>query len=281
MNTVETNEELRTVVAAIGNKTRIGFVPTMGNLHAGHIKLIHAARANCDKVICSIFVNPTQFGPDEDLANYPRTLTADKLKLEAAGCDIVFTPSVEELYGQENSPKTSIHVPGVSENFCGGSRPGHFDGVATVVCKLLCLVQPTHAYFGLKDYQQFLVIKKLVADLHLPVTVTGIETEREVSGLAMSSRNGYLDDSQLEIAAKLYETLQQAAKELAHVEDNFHSLTAKSIARLEDCGLKVDYFAVCNADDLTAAQLGDRNLAILAAVYLANTRLIDNIRVQL
>lgn len=281
MKTIESNKQLLSLLAELKGKTTIGFVPTMGNLHAGHLKLVEAARAECETVICSIFVNPTQFGPNEDLANYPRTLDADRSKLQAAGCDIVYVPSVDQLYDSQPGAETVIHVPGVSENFCGSSRPGHFDGVATVVCKLLSLVQPTVAYFGLKDYQQFLVIKKLVNDLLLQVTVKGIETERELSGLAMSSRNGYLDANQKETASNLYATLKRAAKEIMQTQKDFKAITDESIEQLESAGLSVDYFAICNSNNLAPAVAGDRELVVLAAVYLSKTRLIDNIRVNL
>lgn len=281
MKIVTSNDELRALLSDAKGNPHIGLVPTMGNLHSGHLKLVQAARKNCDLVVCSIFVNPTQFGPNEDLASYPRTLAADQEKLSNANCDILFLPTVAEMYGDDLSLETLIHVPGISENYCGQSRPGHFDGVATIVCKLLNIVQPTAAYFGLKDYQQFLVISKLVTDLRLPVKIVGIETEREASGLAKSSRNGYLDKDQLALAANLYTTLQTVAKQLKEQRFEFTAIEAKAVNQLNSLGLNVDYFSLCNARNLKPAAPSDKELVVLAAVFLGKTRLIDNIRVQL
>lgn len=281
MNIVTSNHELRSLLSKAEEKPSIGLVPTMGNLHSGHLKLVQEARKNCDLVVCSIFVNPTQFGPNEDLANYPRTLQADQKKLADAACDILFLPTVAEMYGDDLNLETLIHVPGISENYCGQSRPGHFDGVATIVCKLLNIVQPTTSYFGLKDYQQFLVITKLVADLRIPVKVVGIETEREASGLAKSSRNGYLDEDQLALAANLYATLLTVAKQLQDHCFEFAAIEAKAIDQLNSLGLHVDYFSLCNARNLKPAAPDDKDFIVLAAVFLGKTRLIDNIHVQL
>lgn len=281
MKTVTSNEELQALLSDTKGKKSIGLIPTMGNLHSGHLKLVNAAVKECDLTVCSIFVNPTQFGPGEDLANYPRTLEADKEKLKSADCDVVFLPSVAEMYGDDLNKETTIHVPGVSANYCGQSRPGHFDGVATIVCKLLNIVQPTAGYFGLKDYQQFLVINKLVNDLRLPVKVVGIETEREPSGLAKSSRNNYLDHNQLDLAAELYATLQWAAGQLQIPQCDFRTLEENATNRLNQQGLTVDYFSVCNSNDLKSPSPTDSKLTILAAVFLGKTRLIDNIHVRL
>lgn len=281
MKTVTSNKELQDFLSNTKNKKSIGLIPTMGNLHTGHLKLVNAAVKECDLVVCSIFVNPTQFGPSEDLANYPRTLEADQEKLNSADCDILFLPSVAEMYGDDLSGETTIHVPGVSANFCGQSRPGHFDGVATIVCKLLNIVQPTAGYFGLKDYQQFLVIKKLVNDLRLPVNVVGIPTERESSGLAKSSRNNYLDSSQVDLAAQLYATLQWAAGQLQASQYDFKTIEENAANRLNQLGLKIDYFSICNSNNLSFPLPTDTELTILAAVFLGKTRLIDNIHVHL
>lgn len=281
MKTVTSNEELqRLLIEAKGSKS-IGLVPTMGNLHSGHLKLVAAAVNECDLVVCSIFVNPTQFGPGEDLANYPRTLEADKEQLESANCDILFLPTVAEMYGDELSEETTVHVPGVSANYCGQSRPGHFDGVATIVCKLFNIVQPTTGYFGLKDYQQFLVINKLVDDLRMPVKVVGIATQREASGLAKSSRNSYLEPNQLELAAGLYATLQWAADQLQNQPGNFEAIEANAKNRLSKLGLTVDYLSICNSKSLKPPSPADSELTILAAIFMGKTRLIDNIQVSL
>lgn len=259
----------------------VGLVPTMGNLHAGHMQLITQAKTQCDFVFCTIFVNPLQFGPSEDLDAYPRTLDADRELLEKHGCDALFAPRVEEIYGSNMEQQTTIHVPVVSENYCGSSRPGHFDGVATVVCKLLNLVGPDIAFFGLKDYQQFLVIKKMVADLSLPIQIAGVETVRERSGLAMSSRNGYLDQSQKDSAAAIYASLQATADALHSGNKDFKSLEQKAINRLQDEGLRPDYFAICHAETLQAAKAHDTELVILAAAFVGPSRLIDNLRLNI
>jgi len=281
MKIVNSKAELQALLSNAKGHKSIGLTPTMGNLHSGHLKLVDAAVEECDVVVCSIFVNPTQFGPDEDLANYPRTLEADKQKLNSANCDILFLPTVAEMYSDDLNGETTIHVPGVSANYCGQSRPGHFDGVATIVCKLLNIVQPTVSYFGLKDYQQFLVINKLVDDLRLPVKVVGIETERESSGLAKSSRNNYLDSNQKDLAAGLYSTLQWAAGQIQIPLCNFIAIEESATNRLNQLGLTVDYFSICHSNSLRPASQKDSELTILAAVFLGKTRLIDNIHVRL
>ncbi|MBF3326649.1 pantoate--beta-alanine ligase, partial [Pseudomonas aeruginosa] len=210
MNTVKTVRELRAAVArARSEGKRIGFVPTMGNLHAGHAALVKKAGERADFVVVSIFVNPLQFGPSEDLDKYPRTLAADQERLLEAGCHLLFTPTVEEMYPDGMEGQTRIHVPGVSEGLCGASRPGHFEGVATVVSKLLNMVQPDLALFGEKDFQQLAVIRKLVRDLNLPVQIFGEPTVRAADGLALSSRNGYLNEQQRAAAPAIYRTLRQ------------------------------------------------------------------------
>lgn len=252
----------------------------MGNLHAGHMQLIIQAKARCDFVISTIFVNPLQFGPSEDLDAYPRTLDADRRLLEEHGCDALFAPSVEEVYGSDMEQQTTIHVPVISDNYCGSSRPGHFDGVATVVCKLLNLVEPDVALFGLKDYQQFLVIKKMVADLALPVQIAGVETVREPSGLAMSSRNGYLDQNQKDSAVAIHDSLQSTAEALHSGNKDFPSLEQKAVETMRNAGLKPDYFAICHAETLQAAKADDTELVILAAAFVGPSRLIDNLRLS-
>ena len=263
------------------NGSVIGFAPTMGNLHAGHIALIEMAASQCDIVVSSIFVNPLQFGKDEDLAAYPRTLTEDLKKLEAAGCHLVFTPTVAEMYAQDLSAETIIHVPGISEDYCGKSRPGHFDGVATIVSKLFNMVMPHRAYFGLKDYQQLLVIKKMVRDLAIPIDIVGVAIKREPSGLAMSSRNNYLSSDERTIAASLNRVLEETQEKITLGNHDFPALIEKAIAAINESGLKTDYFAICNANDLSPADPSSQHLAILAAAYLGGTRLIDNVRFML
>lgn len=259
---------------------RIAVVPTMGNLHRGHIHLVSEAHRYGDVVVCTIFVNPMQFGKNEDLDAYPRTLEQDRQKLEAAGCTVLFAPPVSEIYPLGLEQQTVVSVPKMSERYCGASRPGHFDGVATVVSKLFNLVQPDTALFGLKDYQQFMVITKMVADLCFPINLVGVETQRESSGLALSSRNGYLTSDEKQRAAALYQTLLESRIRLQGGA-SIGSVEALARAQLEQAGFRPDYFSVCEARSLEPAQAHDSDLVILAAAWMGKTRLIDNLRVQL
>lgn len=258
---------------------RIALVPTMGNLHAGHIRLVEEARRHGDIVVCTIFVNPMQFGPNEDLDAYPRTLDADMTKLRKAGCDCVFAPTVAEVYPHGLHQQTVVSVPGISARHCGASRPGHFDGVATVVSKLFNMVEPDSALFGLKDYQQFMVITRMVADLCIPVQLVGVETQREESGLALSSRNGYLSADEKQRASTLFQVLQHSAEQLLAGDANA-DVEAKALTALQAVGFRPDYFTVCHAQTLEPASHSDHDLVILAAAWMGKTRLIDNIRVQ-
>ncbi len=283
MQRISDRQTLRTVRQALreAGKT-VALVPTMGNLHDGHLELVKQARSRADFVITTIFVNPLQFGPGEDLDAYPRTLEADCEKLAAAACDAVFHPTMQEIYGDlPLAEQTVIHVPGVSENYCGKSRPGHFDGVATVVNKLFNLTLPEIAVFGLKDYQQFLVISKMVADTCMPVSLHGVEIVRESSGLAMSSRNGYLSPEQKSQAAVLYQTLKQTQQSLVAGERDLQQLTDQAMTSISAAGLTPDYFAICAADTLKPATANDRELVILTAAYVGKSRLIDNIRLHI
>ncbi|MCB1664143.1 MAG: pantoate--beta-alanine ligase [Pseudomonadales bacterium] len=255
---------------------RIALVPTMGNLHEGHLALITEARKHASFVVCTIFVNPMQFGPTEDLDAYPRTLEQDIARLEAAGCHALFTPSVAEMYPLGHQQHTVVSVPGLSEGYCGASRPGHFDGVATVVCKLFNLVQPDTAVFGLKDYQQFLVIRRMVADLCLPIALVGVPTQREPSGLALSSRNGYLSAEEKARAATLVRSLREAASALQS-GTAVAVVEAQASRTLQEAGFRPDYFSVCHAQTLAPATAQDDDLVILAAAWMGKTRLIDNL----
>ncbi len=282
MNTVTTVRELRAAVAqARAEGKDIGLVPTMGNLHAGHIALVEQAAQRTGFVVASIFVNPLQFGPNEDLASYPRTLADDQKKLLDAGCDLLFAPSVEEMYPQGMQSQTIVHVSGVSEGLCGASRPGHFDGVATVVTKLFQMVQPDLAIFGQKDFQQMAVIRTLVRDLNIPVQILGMPTVRAEDGLALSSRNGYLSPEERAIAPQLYRTLQWLGEEVRGGRRDYAQLCGEGRQRLTDAGFRPDYLDICQADSLRPAQPDDRHLVIAAAAYLGNTRLIDNLEVEL
>lgn len=282
MITVKTVRELRAAVAhARSEGKRIGLVPTMGNLHAGHAALVAKGAQRADFVVASIFVNPLQFGAGEDLDSYPRTLAADQEKLLAAGCNLLFAPCVEEIYPDGMAGQTLVSVPGVSEGLCGASRPGHFDGVATVVTKLFHMVQPDLAVFGEKDFQQLAVIRKLVRDLNLPIQIFGEPTVRAADGLALSSRNGYLDEEQRARAPQLYRTLTETAAALRAGRTDHDSLQSEAIARLQTAGFVPDYLEIRNPLTLRAAGSADRQLVILAAARLGATRLIDNLLVDL
>ncbi|GAA76097.1 MULTISPECIES: pantoate--beta-alanine ligase [Pseudoalteromonas] len=259
----------------------VAFVPTMGNLHRGHFSLVEKAKTLADKVVVSIFVNPMQFGANEDLDNYPRTLSEDKQGLAELGTDIVFTPSVSTIYPNGLGEQSFVDVPGVSLGYCGGSRPGHFKGVATVVTKLFNLVQPDYACFGEKDFQQLQVIKTMARDLSMPVEIIGVPTMREVSGLAMSSRNGYLSAEQKTTATALFKALGQCAEQLKLGNKDFTSLKTHAKQSLEQAGLKPDYFEIAQRDTLKTATLDDNHFVILAAAFLGSVRLIDNMQVDI
>ena len=258
---------------------RVAFVPTMGNLHAGHLALVREALRLADRVVVSIFVNPLQFGPSEDFGAYPRTLEQDRALLEAAGTHLLFAPPVAAVYPRGQAGQTRVEVPGISDILCGASRPGHFVGVATVVCKLFNMVQPDLAIFGEKDFQQLMVIRLMTQDLSLPVAIQGLATVREPDGLAMSSRNGYLTREERARAPALYQTLLRAGERLragvaiAEVE----RLAAEEIAA---AGFGPDYCSVRRAGDLAPAGSEDRELVVLAAARLGRARLIDNLGVR-
>lgn len=259
----------------------IGFVPTMGNLHDGHLQLVKEAKKVCDIVVVSIFVNPMQFGPSEDLDAYPRTMEEDSQALEALGVECLFTPSSDDIYARGLEQQTFVEVPGISYMICGASRPGHFRGVATIVCKLFNMVQPNHAFFGEKDFQQLQVIKTMVQDLSMNLTIHGVPTVREESGLAMSSRNGYLSDKERAIAPKLYATLQTLSEQIISGRRDFRQLVKEHSLFLNNAGFKTDYIELRCAETLMHPGHEDNELVILAAAFLGKTRLIDNITVSL
>ncbi|PYY78291.1 pantoate--beta-alanine ligase [Pseudomonas sp. TKO26] len=282
MNTVKTVRELRAAVArARSDGKRIGFVPTMGNLHSGHAALVAKAAQRVDFVVASIFVNPLQFGAGEDLDKYPRTLAADQEKLLEAGCHLLFAPNVEEMYPDGMAGQTRVSVPQLSEGLCGASRPGHFEGVATVVSKLFNMVQPDLAVFGQKDYQQLAVIRALVHDLNMPIQIIGEPTVRADDGLALSSRNGYLSPEQRAIAPALYRSLKQIAQAIRSGERDYPKLLAEQQQQLEAAGLRRDYLEIRHGKNLRPATAEDRDLVILVAAYLGSTRLIDNLHLDL
>ncbi len=260
---------------------RIAFVPTMGSLHAGHLQLVKRARALAERVVVSVFVNPTQFGPGEDFESYPRTPEKDVQQLAEQNVDLLFLPSVDIIYPYGVDRAVRIEIPEVSEGLCGDFRPGHFAGVATVVLRLFNLVQPHVALFGEKDYQQLAVIRRMVQDLYLPVEIEGVATVREADGLAMSSRNQYLTDEQRRQAPLLYATLREIAEQVRLQARPYPELEAQGLRQLEQAGFIPDYFSIRHADTLQVVAPGERQCVVLAAARLGKARLIDNVRVQL
>jgi len=282
MQTVHTIFHLRSTVDQWRDRReRIAFVPTMGNLHAGHLQLVERASRAADRVVVSIFVNPTQFGANEDLAAYPRTLNKDSLKLAENNVHLLFIPEVEEIYPYGSDNTVRIEVPGLSGILCGVSRPTHFSGVATVVAKLFNAVRPHVALFGEKDYQQLLVVRRLVADLCMPIEIIGVPTVREQDGLALSSRNHYLSPEERRQAPALYRTLQWIGERLTAGVRDYDSLVGQGITRLEESGLRPEYLAIRRAEDLAPPQVVDSQLRILGAAWLGKARLIDNLAVTL
>ncbi|MDE0479279.1 MAG: pantoate--beta-alanine ligase [Gammaproteobacteria bacterium] len=259
----------------------IGLVPTMGNIHAGHLALLERCRAECDFSVVTIFVNPLQFGPKEDYTDYPRTLDKDRDVLSVHGCDLLLHPTVKEVYGEHPEQSTRVHVPDLSERWCGASRPGHFDGVVTVVTRLFNFVQPETAYLGLKDYQQFLLIRKLVTDLGMSTRIAGVETMRESDGLAMSSRNAYLTADERQAAPALYRELRGIADEIRGGERDYPGAASRCRERLSAAGFNLEYLDICDAQTLRPASIADSELVILAAAFLGGTRLIDNLRIAI
>jgi pantoate--beta-alanine ligase len=282
MQTVQTIPHLRSSVDQWrARRERVAFVPTLGNLHEGHLQLVKRAARAADRVVVSVFVNPLQFGPHEDFAAYPRTLKQDSLKLAENGVHLLFAPGVEELYPFGTESTVRVQVPGLSDILCGAARPGHFTGVATVVSKLFNAVRPHVAVFGEKDYQQLLVVRRLVADLCLPIEVLAVPTVREPDGLALSSRNRYLSEEERARAPALYRTLQWVAGHLAGGARDLAGLEAQAGVMLEESGFRPDYVAIRRATDLAVPQPADLKVIILAAAFLGGTRLIDNLAVTL
>ena len=278
MQVIKTIDELRSVLK---NQSNIAFVPTMGNLHTGHIQLVEVAKQQAECVVVSIFVNPLQFGPTEDLASYPRTLEADCEKLKAAGASIVFTPSVEEMYadfdGNNLNQTMTITPPPIANELCGATRPGHFAGVATVVMKLFNMVQPSIAVFGQKDFQQLFIIKQMVKQFNLPINIIGVDTVREPSGLAMSSRNGYLSNEQRAVASLLNSALKGIVQSVKSGDKDYSQLEQNAKSILNSQSWLADYISIRSSLTLQPASSKDTDLIVLGAAKLGNTRLIDNI----
>ncbi len=282
MHAADTVADLRAQLSELRTRCpRIAFVPTMGNLHQGHLSLIARARdAGADAIVVSIFVNPLQFGPKEDFAAYPRTIEDDRRELERMNVDVVFIPGVDEMYPGGQASATHVEVPQLSQILCGRFRPGHFTGVATVVCKLLNMVQPDLAVFGEKDYQQLVVIRRMTRDFCLPVEIIGSPTIREPDGVAMSSRNRYLSAEERGIAPKLYQLLQNAVKEIRAGATEFSALEQEAITNLKAAGFRPDYFAIRDAETLEQPTADTKKLRVLTAAWLGKARLIDNVGVS-
>lgn len=282
MRTVHTISELRQAVQTARQQgLKVAFVPTMGNLHEGHIALVEKARSLADFVVTSIFVNPLQFGANEDLDAYPRTLAEDQARLLAAQNDLVFAPSANEVYPNGMDNQTKVTVPGLTEHHCGASRPGHFTGVATVVTMRFNMVQPDIAVFGEKDFQQLAVIRKMTNDLFLPIEIIGLPTVREHDGLAKSSRNGYLSPEERQQAPTLANIMNQARDAMASGRRDYSQIATEACAQLSDNGFRPDYFNIIDSDSLESANESTTKLTILVAAFLGSTRLIDNVSLKI
>jgi pantoate--beta-alanine ligase len=278
MRTYSSNAQLRSALRGLRQSGKsIAFVPTMGNLHEGHLELVRQAKSLCDIVVVSIFVNPLQFGAGEDLDSYPRTLIADKEKLFKVGAQLVFTPGVDDIYPNGMTTQTLVQVPELANTLCGSSRPGHFDGVTTVVTKLFNIVQPDTAVFGEKDFQQLSIIRKMVGDLCMPVEIVGVATSRDEDGLARSSRNNFLTPEQRQLAPLLHQSLNNCRAAIARGAENFLQLESQARMSLLQAGFEPDYFAIRDARTLRSVTEDTLEIAILAAARLGSTRLIDNV----
>ncbi len=282
MQSVKTTAELRDRVRAWRmQNSRVAFVPTMGNLHAGHLRLVRHARAIADYVVVSIFVNPMQFGANEDYESYPLTYDLDKQALMEADADLLFSPNVSEIYPQGTGQTTQVIVPGLNAMLEGEHRPAHFNGVTTVVAKLFNMVQPDIAVFGEKDFQQLLIVRRMVTDLCLPVDIEAVETVREADGLAMSSRNHYLQPAERAMAPQLYQTLLDVKDIVLGGETDLAGTEQAGLQQLAEAGFEPQYVSIRRASDLALPETGDHDLVVLAAAMLGTTRLIDNVRVSI
>ena len=282
MQIAETSESLREQLADWRQSDEhIALVPTMGNLHDGHLSLVEIARQHAERVVVSIFVNPTQFGGDEDFAAYPKTLERDKRRLKHAKADLLFVPNIETMYPFGIDDATSVTVPVLTDELCGSFRPGHFDGVTSVVSRLFSLVQPDVAVFGEKDYQQLVVIRRLVKDLSLPVEIIAGPTQRAEDGLALSSRNQYLTDEERGVAPQIYATLKKIGEGLQAGKRDYPQMEQQALDELAGFGMKPDYVSVRRAENLAEPDRDTDELIILAAARLGESRLIDNLAVHI
>ncbi|MCH9691548.1 MAG: pantoate--beta-alanine ligase [Gammaproteobacteria bacterium] len=259
----------------------IGFVPTMGNLHDAHIELINIARQHCDLVVVSIFVNRLQFSLNEDWDIYPRTMQQDMARLREANCNYLFHPDENEIYPNGMDEQTRVICPAMSDVLCGASRPGHFEGVTTVVAKLFNIVQPHKAVFGIKDFQQLALIRRMVEDLCIPLEIIPAPVHREADGLAMSSRNGYLTPQERTKAAVLNQVLNWARTQIKQGRRDFAALEQEATTKIEQTGFKVDYFSICHSSNLQPAACDDSAITLLGAMYTSRARLIDNVSLKL
>lgn len=282
MITVESASALREQVSRLRQgRKRVAFVPTMGNLHAGHVRLLQEARRHAPVVVASIYVNPLQFGQDEDFDAYPRTPGHDKVTLLSAGVDVLFQPTPAEIYPRGPQAQTLVEVPGLSDELCGAFRPGHFIGVTTVVSRLFHLVAPDVAVFGKKDYQQWRIVRLMTADLGLPIEIVGVDTVREADGLALSSRNSYLSPEERGRAPRLYAALQALRERLVDKGLRIETAEENALVELKAEGFRPEYVSVRRREDLLPPGPGDRELVALAAAWLGRTRLIDNVEFDL
>ena len=259
----------------------VGFVPTMGNLHDAHLALVEQAKGLADVVICSIFVNRLQFGLNEDWDRYPRTLDQDAAKLREVGCDFLFCPDEHEIYPNGMDEQARVIVPSMANVLCGASRPGHFEGVTTVVTKLFNIVQPDLAVFGVKDFQQLAIIRRMVEDLCIPVKIIEGEIVREADGLAMSSRNSFITEDERPRASQLNKSLNWVKDQILSGDKDFFAIEAEAKQQIEQAGFRVDYLTVCNGRSLESAANDDKQITILGAMYAERARLIDNVSLSL
>ena len=277
MKIIHTIQDLRDWRREAGS---VAFVPTMGNLHEGHLALVREAAKRADKVVVSIFVNRLQFGQGEDFDRYPRTLEQDAAKLAGEGVAALFTPSEQELYPHV-AQQYNVEPPNLQNELCGAFRPGHFRGVATVVAKLFNIVEPDYACFGKKDYQQLAILQGMAADLNFRVEIVPVDIGRAADGLALSSRNQYLSEAERKQAPQLYRELQAVARAVENGNRDYAALEQQAAANLKQAGWQVDYVEIRHAGNLQVAHVGDSELVVLAAARLGNTRLIDNVEIHL